>query len=137
MLRYLEAHGLVAAGVVPAPLALTTAAVLCRQVPVLATPYVGDCVWDCDYLSHEEVTAAREGVAQHFDALQQLRIAHGDVAWRNVVRRRRGDGDGDAYTYTVIDFGRARLCGFDAEGERALRDDSIAINRLLGRSSDG
>ena len=75
VLQHLEAHGLVDAGAVPAPLALTTAAKLARQVPVLATEYVG--AQNCDCLSsQEEETAARKGVEPHFDALQDLSLIH-------------------------------------------------------------
>ena len=134
VLKHLEAAGLVSGGVVPAPLALSSAAIVSRQLPVLATAYVGP--ENCRCLDKESLEAARKPVRALFGRLHAARVAHGDVAWRNIVRRPNGESKG-AYTYTLVDFGRARICARDAAGDAALEADKKAVHSLLGGSSDG
>ena len=83
-----------------------------------------------------ELAAVRKAVRALFDRLHAARVAHGDVAWRNVVRRPDGKSKG-GFKYTLVDFGRARICARDAAGDAALAAEKKAVERMLGGSSDG
>lgn len=93
------------------------------EVDAIAIEYIDG---DSSSLRADRMTSqTRFSILRLFRSIWELRVVHGDVAFRNIGKRKAGD-------LVLYDFGRAVLSASDEEIEEECQE----VYELLGRPSD-